>query len=83
MYKERPVTLVDVLVGSSSFGDMLSQLQFLTKLSEYDHEMVVQLQRTRQNVADRRQQLLADRATARKALAEQKAEKARIKAALG
>jgi predicted nucleic acid-binding Zn-ribbon protein len=83
MYKERPVTLVDVLVGSSSFGDMLSQLQFLTKLNEYDHKMVVQLQRTRQKVADRRQQLLADRATARKALAEQKTEKARIKAALG
>jgi peptidoglycan hydrolase CwlO-like protein len=82
MYKERPVTLVDVIVGSRSFGEILSQLQFLTKLSQYDHDMLTDLSSTRQSVADRRQQLLADRSAARKALAEQRAEKGRIKAAL-
>jgi peptidoglycan hydrolase CwlO-like protein len=83
MYKERPVTLVDVIVGSSSFGEMLSQLQFLTKLSQYDHDMVTDLTATRQRVADRRQQLLADRSAARTALAKQEAQKSRIKATLG
>jgi peptidoglycan hydrolase CwlO-like protein len=83
MYKERPVTFVDVIAGSSSFGDMLSQLQFLTKLHQYDQEMLVALRRTKLKVLDRREQLLADRAAARKALAAREAEKARIKAALG
>ncbi len=82
MYKERPVTLVDVIAGSSSFGDLLTQVQFLTKVSEYDRKMMADLEWTRKKVAARRKKLLADRAAARKALAEQEAERARIKTAL-
>jgi predicted nucleic acid-binding Zn-ribbon protein len=82
MYKERSTSLVDVLVGSSSFADMLSQLTFLSKLSQYDDNILSQLQSTRQEVADRELTLKADRQAASTLVAQQTAERARIRTAL-
>jgi predicted nucleic acid-binding Zn-ribbon protein len=82
MYKERSTSIVDVLVGSSSFADMLSQLTFLSKLSQYDDNILGVLQSTRQEVADRELALTADRQAASTLIAQQTAERARIRTAL-
>ena len=82
MYKERDTSVVDVLVGSSSFSDMLSQLTFLSKLSQYDDDVLAQLQGTRQEVADRQLTLKADKEAARLLLTQQTAERVSIRAAL-
>jgi peptidoglycan hydrolase CwlO-like protein len=82
MYKERSTSIVDVLVGSSSFADMLSQLTFLSKLSQYDDNILGQLQSTRQEVVDKELALKADRQAASTLLAQQTAERVRIRTAL-
>jgi peptidoglycan hydrolase CwlO-like protein len=82
MYKERDTSIVDVLVGSSSFADMLSQLTFLSKLSQYDDNVLGELQSTRQQVADKELALKADRQAASALIVQQSAERARIRAAL-
>lgn len=82
LYKERPVTLVDVIAGSSSFAELLTQLNFLGKVSRHDDWMLTDLERMKGDVAQRRRQLLADREAARTALARKKAEQARVKEAL-
>ncbi len=83
MYKERSVTLVDVVVGSSSFAELLTQLQFLSKLNDYDQDLVAELAETRREVAARQRRLIADQQAAAAALQEQKALKARLQSALG
>ena len=82
MYKERDTSFVDVLVGSSSFADMLSQLTFLSKLSQYDDNILGELQATRREVTDKELALKADRQAASTLLAQQTAERARIRSAL-
>lgn len=82
MYKERDTSFVDVLVGSSSFADMLSQLTFLSKLSQYDDGVLGELQATRREVTDKELALKADRQAASTLLAQQTAERARIRSAL-
>jgi soluble lytic murein transglycosylase-like protein len=82
MYKERDTSVVDVLVGSASFADMLSQLTFLSKLSQYDDDVLGQLQATRREVADKELALKADREAAHGLLAQQTAERERIRLAL-
>jgi peptidoglycan hydrolase CwlO-like protein len=82
MYKERDTSFVDVLVGSSSFADMLSQLTFLSKLSQYDDDVLGELQATRSEVADKELALKADREAASSLLVRQTAERARIRSAL-
>lgn len=82
MYKERDTSIVDVLVGSSSFADMLSQLTFLSKLSQYDDNVLGELQATRQEVTDKELALKADREAASALLAQQTVERARIRTAL-
>jgi predicted nucleic acid-binding Zn-ribbon protein len=82
MYKERDTSVVDVLVGSASFSDMLSQLTFLSKLSQYDDNVLAQLQSTRRQVADKQLALKADRQAARSLVMQQTAERARIRGAL-
>ena len=82
MYKERDTSLVDVLVGSSSFADMLSQLTFLSKLSQYDDNVLGELRSTRQQVADKELALKADREAAAALIDQQSDERARIRNAL-
>jgi len=82
MYKERDTGIVDVLVGSSSFADMLSQLTFLSKLSQYDDNVLARLQSTRREVAEKERALRVDRRAASSLLAQQTAERAHIRSAL-
>lgn len=82
LYKERPVTLIDVIAGSSSFSELLTQLQFLVKVSEHDEQMLADLEQMQREVAQRRQRLLADREAARTAMQRKQDEQARVEAAL-
>jgi len=82
LYKERPVTLIDVIAGSSSFTEMLTQLQFMVKVSQHDEQMLADLERMKGEVAQRRRSLLADREAARTAMQRKQDEQARVEAAL-
>lgn len=82
LYKERPVTLVDVIAGSSSFSELLTQIQFLVKMSQHDERLLTDLKQMKGEVAQRRRELMADREAARTALERKKAEQARVKEAL-
>ncbi|MBM3146543.1 MAG: transglycosylase SLT domain-containing protein [Actinobacteria bacterium] len=82
LYKERPVTLIDVIAGSSSFSEMLTQLQFMVKVSQHDEQMLADLEQMQREVAQRRQRLLADREAARTAMQRKQDEQARVEAAL-
>lgn len=82
MYKAQQVNIVDVLVSSASFGQMLHELEFLKKLKQSDERMVIDLERTRADVRQRRAVLLRARRVARRVVAERAAEKRRIEGAL-
>lgn len=82
LYKERPVTLVDVIAGSSSFSELLTQIQFLVKMSQHDECLLTDLRQMKGEVAQRRRELMADREAARTALERKKAEQARVREAL-
>ncbi|GEM_PF-674118 len=82
LYKERPVTLIDVIAGSSSFSELLTQLQFMVKVSQHDEQMLTDLEQMKSEVAQRRQRLLADREAARTAMQRKQDEQARVEAAL-
>ena len=82
MYKERPLSLVDVIVGSNDFGDLVAQVQFLVKLGQHDQGIVDGLETSMEKVEKRRRQLIADRKAAETALERKERERARVKAAL-
>jgi peptidoglycan hydrolase CwlO-like protein len=82
LYKERPVTLIDVIAGSSSFSELLTQLQFMVKVSQHDEQMLADLEQMKSEVAQRRQRLLADREAARTAMQRKQDEQARVEVAL-
>jgi len=82
MYKERPLSLVDVIVGSNDFGDLVAQVQFLVKLGQHDQDLVDDLETSMKKVEKRRRQLVADRKAAETALERKEQERARVKAAL-
>jgi hypothetical protein len=82
MYKEPEASLVDVVVGSSSFSDILTQLTFLQQLSQYDNQVLEQVIKTKQEIADRQAALKVQREDARVLVKQQASERARIRAAL-
>ena len=82
MYKERPLSLVDVIVGSNDFGDLVAQVQFLVKLGQHDQGIVDDLETSKKKVEKRRRELLADREAAETALKRKDKERTRVKEAL-
>lgn len=82
MYKEDSVDLVDVILGSSDFNDLIDHVAYLQRLSDYDDKVLADLEQVHQEVLDRRVKLVADREAALRLVAERAAQKARIRAAL-
>lgn len=82
MYKERPLSIVDVIAGSNDFGDLVAQVQFLVKLGQHDQGIVTDLEVSRKKVEKRRRQLLADRKAAETAIERKEQERVRVKDAL-
>lgn len=82
MYKQRGVTLADVLVGSGSFGEMVSEIRFYARLADYDHDITAALRDAESQVSAKHEQLVAARGAARVLVAQRKQELARTRLAV-
>jgi len=82
MYKERRLSLVDVIVGSNDFDDLVAQMQFLVKLGRHEQDIMAELEKDKAEVKKRRRQLLEDREAAETAVKKKRQERERVKGAL-
>jgi peptidoglycan DL-endopeptidase CwlO len=80
MYKERPVDLLDVILQTKSFDDMLTQLDMLQKLGASDAKVVSSIKTWQGDIARRRVRLNEQRATATRLVSEVAAKRALINA---
>ena len=80
MYKERPVDLLDVILQTRSFDDMLTQLDLLQKLGASDAKVVSSIKTWEPDIAKRRVALNEQRTTAAKLVSEVAAKRALIHA---
>ena len=72
IYKDGQTGMLDALLGASSFSDLVNRLDMLQRLSKEDHDILVQVDTYRAQVADQRSQL-AEQAKQQKALTDQAA----------
>jgi cell wall-associated NlpC family hydrolase len=82
LYKERPIDVLDVVFSTSSFDELITQLDLLKKLGEHDVEIIDAVEQYKQQVTDRRTSLLADRTAATGLLGQVAAKKTAIEHAL-
>jgi peptidoglycan DL-endopeptidase CwlO len=61
LYKQRPTDVVDVVLGSKSFDDLLTQIAYMEKLSSQDSQIVDSIERLKAQIEERRAALLAAR----------------------
>jgi cell wall-associated NlpC family hydrolase len=80
MYKERPVDLLDVILQTKSFDDMLTQLDLLQKLGASDAKVVRSIKTWEGDIQKRRVRLIEQRATATRLVSEVAAKRALINA---
>jgi cell wall-associated NlpC family hydrolase len=80
MYKERPVDLLDVILQTKSFDDMLTQLDMLQKLGASDAKVVSSIKTWEGDIAEHRVQLNEQRTTAAKLVSEVAAKRSLIHA---
>jgi cell wall-associated NlpC family hydrolase len=78
VYKAGDTTLLDVIFASRTFNDLLTQLDMMRRMSDSDAAMVQQAAAYRQEVADKRVALRADRAAAAKLVADRKQSKEQV-----
>jgi peptidoglycan DL-endopeptidase CwlO len=79
MYKERPVDLLDVILQTRSFDDMLTQLDLLQKLGASDAKVVSSIKKWEGDIAKRRVALNEQRTTAARLVSEVAAKRALIR----
>ena len=72
IYKDGQTSVLDTLMGASSFSDLINRYDMLQRLSKQDNEILVQVDTYRGQVADRRAEL-AQQAKEQKALTNQAA----------
>ena len=67
IYKTRDVGIVDVLFSSSSFDDLVTQLNMMQRLGNSDVDTVKSIAAYQQDIKDRRVKLEADKKSRRQA----------------
>jgi peptidoglycan DL-endopeptidase CwlO len=75
IYKARDVGVVDVLFASSSFEDLVTQINMMQRLSNSDVDTVKSISAYQQDIKDRRVKLVADKTEAAKLVTERSAQK--------
>jgi peptidoglycan DL-endopeptidase CwlO len=78
IYKAPQTGLVDVLLSSRSFGDLVSGLAFMERLGNSDVDLVKSVAAFERDVKDRRAALRADESAAAGLLADRRAQKREI-----
>ncbi|HJW74525.1 MAG TPA: NlpC/P60 family protein, partial [Thermoleophilia bacterium] len=80
LYKERPVDVLDVILATKSFDELLTQLDLLKKLGSSDAKVVDSIKTWKAEVARRGVKLEAQRATAAELVKQVSAKRALIRA---
>lgn len=57
MYENGNTQFIEILLESKSIGDFLNNAEYISQISEYDRQMLVEFQNTVQDVKDKREQL--------------------------
>ena len=78
IYKTRDVGIVDVLFSSSSFDDLITQLNMMQRLSNSDVDTVRSIAAYRRTIKNRRVRLETDKTAAAKLVYERAAHKSQI-----
>ena len=78
VYKAEDTSVLDVLVASHTFDDLLTQLDVMQRMAEGDADLAHAADAYRQEIDDRRIALQADRASAVKLVAQREASKQRV-----
>lgn len=60
MYEHNNENYVEILVSSANMGDMLNKAEYITKISEYDRQMLEKYEQTIKYIADTKKQLEDD-----------------------
>lgn len=63
MYEHNPQTYLSLLLGAQNMGDMLNKVEYITKISDYDREMLEKLKETIELIEATKQQLETDYAS--------------------
>ena len=63
-YRTGKVSMVEVVLESRSFGELLHRVNFLGKMVDYDAQLVTEIKRTKGRIEAASQQIDANRATA-------------------
>jgi peptidoglycan DL-endopeptidase CwlO len=82
MYKRQSVDLLDVVLASRSFEELITQVDMLNRLGESDVAVVDSIEGYKKDIAKARTELSADRAAAVKLVGDRGATKSEIEAAL-
>jgi peptidoglycan DL-endopeptidase CwlO len=73
IYKQHSVDMLDVLLSSKSFDEMVSSLDMMRRLSQNDATIVDSVEKLKKEIADHRAQLLKDEKSAEKVVAQRAA----------
>jgi cell wall-associated NlpC family hydrolase len=82
LYKQRPTDVVDVVFGSKSFDDLLTQIAYMQKLSSQDSRIVDSIERLKAQIVEQRAALLAARKQAARLVARAENEKNAVASAI-
>jgi len=82
IYKNQTADMLDVVLSTSSFQDLITQVDYLNKLGEQDSAILSTVRRYKQQVQSRRAGLIADRKQATSLVAQMAAKKGRIEQTL-
>lgn len=78
MYKQQPVQFLDVVLAIRSFGELLSQVEFLGRVGQQSSGLVAGIDRQRASIARQQAQLLAERRQAQRLVTQAAREKQTI-----
>jgi len=82
LYKHDDVTPLDAIFTAGDFGDLVSALTMVRRVTRSDHDVLRSVEQTTAELADRAASLVADKRTAQRLVIQRKAEIAQIRAQL-
>ncbi|MBO5564156.1 MAG: C40 family peptidase [Lachnospiraceae bacterium] len=75
MYEKGDVTYVEMIMKAATFGEMLNKAEYVNKLYEYDRNMLLEFQEIQRVIAEKQEELAAQKKELEEAQKELKAEK--------
>lgn len=82
IYKQPSVDLLDVILATESFDELVSSLDLMQRLSQNDNDIVNSVEKLKKEIAQRRVTLLSDEKKAEKIVAERVAMRDQVEASL-